>query len=178
MSTVNILGDKIRTLRRRLDMPAERFFEAIGGEGTASAARSIVYQYEKGVKRPGPERLKAIADLAGCSVEWLQDDNVIREVAEEYSAPASPPDHSLLDMLARQQDLLTRQQDMMAEQQAMLERQRQDVARLTELLARQQEASISEREFQQQLIRQSSSFGRRPGSQQRVYRDPLHLVHK
>lgn len=49
-------------------------------------------------------------------------------------------------------DALARQQQLLAEQQAMMERQRQDIARLTELLARQQEAFLSERQFQQRLF--------------------------
>lgn len=59
------VGMKIQMIRLSKGMTMEQFGELFG------AATSIVYRWEKGQSLPCPNRLKAIADFAGITVQYL-----------------------------------------------------------------------------------------------------------
>jgi transcriptional regulator with XRE-family HTH domain len=142
------IGLRIREARVARGLKQDALAEAIG------VVTQIVKDYEGGRKRPGIDKLPALAAALGVSIDALFHDAAPREFSARDSVAAPkqprPVEHPLSE--ATLMDALGRQQQLLAEQQAMMERQRQDIARLTELLARQQEAFIAERQFQQRLV--------------------------
>lgn len=59
------VGAKIRTLRFENGMTLKDFGRLFDTSG------SIVWRWENGVSLPNPKRLKAIADFAGITVQYL-----------------------------------------------------------------------------------------------------------
>lgn len=59
------VGMKIQMIRLSKGMTLEEFGKLFG------ASKSIVYRWEKGQSLPCPNRLKAIADFAGITVQYL-----------------------------------------------------------------------------------------------------------
>jgi len=103
--------------------------------------------YESGERAVDTRRLRDVAVCVNKTITWLFEE-VLPSIEPTQTAPEGG---SLLDRLSRQQEITDNQRIDMTK---LLTEQQANVARLTELLARQQEASIAEREFQQQLMLQ------------------------
>lgn len=166
MSTQNAkFANNLRRLREERGLSQKALAELAGITQPTSIAR-----YEAGRVTPRPG---VVSDLASVLKVKVDDLLGLAEPGND-NRNANSSDGSFLDMLARQQDLLAEQQAMMAEQQAMLERQRQDVSRLTEMLARQQEEAIAEREFARRVA--SEQIDRLEATVAAVQRDLTRLT--
>jgi transcriptional regulator with XRE-family HTH domain len=76
----NILGDKIRKLRKKKDYTLDKLAEL------TESSKSYIWELEnKNPPRPSADKLSRIAQVLETTVEFLLDDDV-QEVAEEEAA--------------------------------------------------------------------------------------------
>lgn len=135
LSWVFMLGERIKAARKSRQLNHEQLADLLEG------SKQTVMDWEAGRRTPPVDRLQEIARVLGKRVSWFFGESE-GDPEPVFETPIPAPgkalsERSLLQLLEKQQDLLSRQQT--------------DVSRLTELLARQQEAHIADREFARQF---------------------------
>ena len=83
MTLTNVLGDKIRKLRKAKGLTLERLAEL------TESSKSYIWELEnkKNLPRPSAEKLSRIAEHLGMTVEYFLDEG--EELAEEDAADMS-----------------------------------------------------------------------------------------
>lgn len=127
------IGPLIKEARKSAGLTQEALAEKIG------VSTQVLKDYEGGRKKPGRDRLPALAAATGRPVGFFfaEDEGAEQATVTADIRPDLTTEQRLLTMLERQQDIV--------------EKQRLDIASLTDAIRLQQAAFLQEREFQQKL---------------------------
>src|SRR3990167_8738343 len=107
------LGARLRRARKDARLTLEEAAEALG------VVRQSVFHWESGRNYPMGDRLKAVADLYGVSIDWLlgrAPDHLLAEAQAEYLTDEPPPTAEELRMAMEFIKFLRSQKPMRFEQ--------------------------------------------------------------